>query len=227
MLPFFRPRNDKDIGDKLVGKRKKYRLPRNGSAVAVTGTLLAYFRREVLPDGLMPPSGGRVELFAIIHTQAGRFFLYYVVTYPETEDIAGRQEYVHLCQDFEAVRAFLAAMAYPNRTKFADAVLAAARNSLTPPAAKGVLPVPEAGASGQGLVVPGADGAVDAPPVAPADLPPDAPSDAPPGGQTDLPPDAPSDEPPGVPTDTPSGTAVYRPARPVIPAPDPKTSRSV
>ena len=50
MLPFFRPKNDKDIGDKLVGKQKKYRLARNGSAVAVTGTLLAYYRRDVLPD---------------------------------------------------------------------------------------------------------------------------------------------------------------------------------
>ncbi|WP_043601063.1 hypothetical protein [Solidesulfovibrio magneticus] len=130
MLPFFRPKNDKDIGDKLVGKQKKYRLARNGSAVAVTGTLLAYYRRDVLPDGLMPPSGGRVELFAVIRTQAGRFFCYYIVTYPETEDIAGRQEYAHVCADFEAVRAFLGAMAYPGKAKFVPALLAAAQHTL-------------------------------------------------------------------------------------------------
>ncbi|HML55938.1 MAG TPA: hypothetical protein PKC79_17730 [Solidesulfovibrio magneticus] len=130
MLPFFRPKNDKDIGDKLVGKQKKYRLARNGSAVAVTGTLLAYYRRDVLPDGLMPPSGGRVELFAVIRTQAGRFFCYYIVTYPETEDIAGRQEYAHVCADFEAVRAFLGAMAYPGKGKFVPALLAAAQQTL-------------------------------------------------------------------------------------------------
>lgn len=130
MLPFFRPKNDKDIGDKLVGKQKKYRLARNGSAVAVTGTLLAYYRRDVLPDGLMPPSGGRVELFAVIRTQAGRFFCYYIVTYPETEDIAGRQEYAHVCADFEAVRAFLGAMAYPGKAKFVPALLAAAQQTL-------------------------------------------------------------------------------------------------
>ncbi|WP_235669599.1 hypothetical protein [Solidesulfovibrio carbinolicus] len=130
MLPFFRPKNDKDIGDKLVGKQKKYRLARNGSAVAVTGTLLAYYRRDVLPDGLMPPSGGRVELFAVIRTQAGRFFCYYIVTYPETEDIAGRQEYAHVCADFEAVRAFLGAMAYPGKGKFVPALLAAAQHTL-------------------------------------------------------------------------------------------------
>ncbi|EKO38167.1 MAG: hypothetical protein B193_3131 [Solidesulfovibrio magneticus str. Maddingley MBC34] len=130
MLPLFRPKNDKDIGDKLVGKQKKYRLARNGSAVAVTGTLLAYYRRDVLPDGLMPPSGGRVELFAVIRTQAGRFFCYYIVTYPETEDIAGRQEYAHVCADFEAVRAFLGAMAYPGKGKFVDGLLAAAQQTL-------------------------------------------------------------------------------------------------
>ena len=130
MLPFFRPKNDKDIGDKLVGKQKKYRLARNGSAVAVTGTLLAYYRRDVLPDGLMPPSGGRVELFAVIRTQAGRFFCYYIVTYPETEDIAGRQEYAHVCADFEAVQAFLGAMAYPGKGKFVPALLAAAQQTL-------------------------------------------------------------------------------------------------
>ena len=55
MLPFFRPKNDKDIGDKLVGKQKKYRLARNGSAVAVTGTLLAFYRRDVLPDAKLRP----------------------------------------------------------------------------------------------------------------------------------------------------------------------------
>ncbi len=130
MLPLFRPKNDKDIGDKLVGKQKKYRLARNGSAVAVTGTLLAYYRRDVLPDGLMPPSGGRVELFAVIRTQAGRFFCYYIVTYPETEDIAGRQEYAHVCADFEAVQAFLGAMAYPGKGKFVDGLLAAAQQTL-------------------------------------------------------------------------------------------------
>lgn len=130
MLPFFRPKNDKDIGDKLVGKQKKYRLARNGSAVAVTGTLLAYYRRDVLPDGLMPPAGGRVELFAVIRTQAGRFFCYYIVTYPETEDIAGRQEYAHVCADFEAVQAFLGAMAYPGKGKFVDGLLAAAQQTL-------------------------------------------------------------------------------------------------
>ena len=80
MLPFFRPRNDKDIGDKLVGKQKKYRLARNGSAVSVTGTLLAYYRRDVLPDGLMPPAGGRVELFAVIRTQAARKGIAYGAT---------------------------------------------------------------------------------------------------------------------------------------------------
>ena len=190
MLPFLRPKKEKDIGDKLLGKRRKYRLPRNGSAVAVTGTLLAYYRREVLPDGLMPPAGGRVELLAIIRTQSGRFFLYYVVTYPETEDIAGRQEYAHVCQDFEAVGGFLGSMAYPNRGRFVDAVLAAARQTMTlqSPAAKGR---PAGVAMPQAPAPSGEDGAVDVPPGAPTDTPPDAPSDLPPG----VPPDSPVSDP--------------------------------
>ena len=229
MLPFLRPKKEKDIGDKLLGKRKKYRLPRNGSAVAVTGTLLSYYRREVLPDGLMPPSGGRVELLALFRTQAGRFFLYYVVTYPETEDIAGRQEYAHVCQDFAAVREFLGAMAYPNRAKFVEAVLATAQKTMTP-ASKGrpasqveAPPQASAAAAADGAAK---DGAADVPPAAPSDTPPVAPSDMPSGVPTDVPPGSPSDAPPGVPTDTPPGTAVDGPSGTVIPDMDPKASRS-
>ncbi|KHK03658.1 hypothetical protein [Desulfovibrio sp. TomC] len=203
MLPFLRPKKEKDIGDKLLGKRKKYRLPRNGSAVAVTGTLLAYYRREVLPDGLMPPSGGRVELLALFRTQAGRFFLYYVVTYPETEDIAGRQEYAHVCQDFASVRDFLGSMAYPNRAKFVGAVLATAQKTMAPQEP-----------AGKGSPAPAADGVVDVPPGAPSDLSSGAP--------TETPPDAPSDLPPGV----PPATAVDGPSEAVLPASDPKTSQS-
>ena len=196
MLPFFRPRNEKDIGDTLVGKRRKYRLARNGSAVALTGTLLAYYRRDVQPDGLMPPAGGRVELFAVIRTQAGRFFCYYIVTYPETEDIAGRQEYAHVCPDFDAVGEFLGAMAYPNRAKFAEAVLAAAAKTLD-------ALEPARRKAAQAVAVPGTP--ADLPPGAPADVPPDAPADAPPAAPADTPPDAPADVPAGVPPHAPAG----------------------
>ena len=201
MLPFLRPRNDKDIGDKLVGKRRKYRLPRNGSAVGLVGTLLAYYRREVLPDGLMPPSGGRVELFAVIRTQAGRFFCYYVVAYPETEDIAGRQEYAHVCPDFEAVRGFIGAMAYPNRIKFAEAVLAAAQKTLD-----ALDPAKRKAALEAVAPVAPANAPTDAPPDAPADLPPDAPSDLPPVAPADQSPAPLADAQPGTPTDAPAGT---------------------
>jgi hypothetical protein len=107
---------------------------------------LAVFRRQVEPDGLMPPRAGRVELLAVFLTRAGRFLVYYVVSYPETEDIAGRQEYVTVCPSLEAVREFLAAMHYPNRARFADAVLAQAALTLSgkPKAAP---PAPEATAS--------------------------------------------------------------------------------
>ena len=209
MLPFLRPRNDKDIGDKLVGKRRKYRLPRNGSAVGLVGTLLAYFRREVLPDGLMPPTGGRVELFAVIRTQAGRFFCYYVVTYPESEDIAGRQEYAHVCPNFEAVRDFIGAMAYPNRAKFAEAVLTGARKTLSVLDPVGYPPLPAA-----------AEPEAAEPEAAPADLPPGAPADAPPEAPSDLPPDAPSDQPPAPLADSPAGTATDGPAGTGAPAPE-------
>ena len=54
MLPFFRPKNAKDLGEKLLGKPKKFRLTRNGSAVALTGKLLASFRREAAPEAQKP-----------------------------------------------------------------------------------------------------------------------------------------------------------------------------
>jgi len=123
MLPFLRPKNEKDLSEKFLGKLKKYRLTRNGSTVAVTGTLLAVFRHEDEPDGLMPPAAGRVELLAVLLTKSGHYFLYYIVAYPETEDIADRHEYAHVCDTLDAVRVFLGAMHYPNRQDFANAVL--------------------------------------------------------------------------------------------------------
>jgi len=137
MLPFFRPKNEKDLSEKLLGKLKKFRLTRNGSTVAVSGKLLGLYRRAVTADGLMPPAAGRVELFVVILTKAGRYFLYYIVTYPETEDIAGRQEYAHLCDDLDAVRSFLGAMLYPDKQRFVDAVLEQVATTLSPPVAKG------------------------------------------------------------------------------------------
>jgi hypothetical protein len=142
MFPLLRPKNEKDLSEKLLGKRKKFRLLRNGAALAVSGRLLAFYRREDDLEGIMPPAAGRVELLAVILTQAGRFFVYYIVTYPETEDIAGRQEYAHVCGDLDTVRAFLGAMHYPNRTDFVDAVLARTAKTLgqvagvKPPASK-------------------------------------------------------------------------------------------
>lgn len=130
MLSLLRPRNEKDLSEKLFGKLKKYRLARNGAAVTVTGKLLALFRPEAEPDGLMPPRAGRVELLAVFLSKAGRYVVYYIVSYPETEDIAGRQEYVHACASLDVVGDFLSAMHYPNRPFFADAVLARAAKTL-------------------------------------------------------------------------------------------------
>lgn len=130
MLPFFRVKTQKDFCDKLLGKTRKYRLSRHGAAVAVTGRLLAYYRREAVPDGLMPPAAGRVERFAILLSALGRFVVAYAVSYPESEDIAGRQEYVHVCPSLDAVRDFLAAMHYPDKGEFADAALVQAAKTL-------------------------------------------------------------------------------------------------
>lgn len=136
MLPLLRPKHEKDLREKLRGKRKRFRLSRNGGALSVTGKLLAVFRRPMETDGLMPPTAGRVELLAVILTQAGRYFLYYIVTYPETEDIAGRHEYAHVCPDQETVAAFLDAMQYPNKGEFTELVLAQIVETLTPPVKK-------------------------------------------------------------------------------------------
>ncbi|MHC1713291.1 MAG: hypothetical protein AB9872_14180 [Solidesulfovibrio sp.] len=123
MFPLFWSKNEKDLTEKLLGKQRKFRLSRNGSAVSVTGKLLGVLRHEEEPDGLMPPAAGRMELLAVLLTKAGRFFIYYIVAYPETEDISGRQEYAHVCAGFDAMRAFLDAMHYPNKQLFADAIL--------------------------------------------------------------------------------------------------------
>ncbi|WP_043785965.1 hypothetical protein [Solidesulfovibrio alcoholivorans] len=130
MLPFFGPKTQKDFAEKLYGKPRKYRLRRNGAAVFVSGRLLAHYRRDALPDGLMPPAAGRVELLGVLLSAAGRFVVYYAVSYPESEDIAGRHEYVHACPSLDAVRDFLGAMHYPDKGEFADAILVRAAKTL-------------------------------------------------------------------------------------------------
>ncbi len=173
MLPFFPAKTQKDFSDKLCGKPRRYRLSRNGAAVSLSGRLLAHYRRDALPDGLMPPAAGRVELLGVLLSAAGRFVIYYAVSYPESEDIADRHEYVHACPSLEAVREFLAAMHYPDKGEFVDAVLVHAARTLaanpqTAPLAGDMPPqapeaAPEPAADGD------AAGAADAPePPAPA-----------------------------------------------------------
>jgi len=164
MLPLLRPKNEKDLCPALFGKPKKFRLTRNGSAVAVTGRLLAVFRHEAPHDGLMPPAAGRVDLLAVILTQAGRYFVYYIVIYPETEDIAGRQEYAHVCTSLEAVQNFLGAMLYPNRPEFDAAVIAQARDTLERLENKGKKKPGAAARAAEGKPRPGGG---DTPPAAP------------------------------------------------------------
>ena len=130
MLPFFGHKTQKDFAEKLYGKPRKYRLRRNGAAVFVSGRLLAHYRRDALPDGLKPPAAGRVELIGVLLSAAGRFVVYYAVSYPESEDIAGRHEYVHACPSLDAVRDFLGAMHYPDKGEFADAILVRAAKTL-------------------------------------------------------------------------------------------------
>ncbi|EFL52867.1 conserved hypothetical protein [Solidesulfovibrio fructosivorans JJ]] len=137
MLPFFGSKSEKDIGERLLGKPRRFRLPRHGAAVTVHGRLVAFFRREHEPDGLMPPAPGRVELIALFVTRAGRYLAYYVVAYPETEDIAGRHEYIHVLENLTSVRTFLAAMHYPNRFDFADRLVGQALATLEGVQAKG------------------------------------------------------------------------------------------
>lgn len=130
MFSFFRTKTQKDFCDKLLGKTRNYRLSRHGAAVALTGRLLAYYRREAAPDGLMPPGAGRVERLGILLSASGRFVICYAVSYPETEGIAGRQEYVHACVSLDAVRDFLSAMHYPDKGEFVEAVLVQAGKTL-------------------------------------------------------------------------------------------------
>ena len=185
MLPLFRPKNEKDLCQSLYGKPRKFRLTRNGSAVALVGQLLSVFRHEAPHDGLMPPAAGRVDLLAVIRTQAGRYFVYYIVIYPETEDIAGRHEYAHICEDLDAVQAFLQAMHYPNRPEFEGAVLAQARATLAWLNAKGKKPakvplVQDAGKPDAGLAAKAApETAAPETGQADADQEPDSPSAAP------------------------------------------------
>lgn len=130
MLSFLGSKSEKDLGDKLLGKMRRFRFPRHGAVVTVYGRLLAYYRCNHEPDGLMPPANGRVELMAVFLTRAGRYLVYYIVSYPETEDIAGRHEYIHALESLTAISVFLAAMRYPNKGDFEENLLAQALTTL-------------------------------------------------------------------------------------------------
>lgn len=124
MLPFFSTKNLKDITDKLRGKRRRFRFPRSGGSLLFTGRLLAFFRHEELAEGLCPPAAGLVELLAVFMMQSGYYLVYYIVVYPELERQPPRQEYARVCRDATALRHFFAAMAYPNKWRFVDRILA-------------------------------------------------------------------------------------------------------
>jgi len=131
MLPFFSTKDLKDITDKLRGKLRRFRLPRSGGVLRFTGRLLTFFRHEELAEGLCPPAAGLVEILAVFLTRGNHFLVYYIVVYPELERQPPRQEYARLCQNGTALRAFLAAMAYPNKWRFVDRILAEAAEGLS------------------------------------------------------------------------------------------------
>lgn len=120
MLPFFDPTTRTSATSSSANKRNTG-WPATGRPWPSRARCWRITAATCCPTGSCRRPAGRSRLFAVIRTQAGRFFCYYIVTYPETEDIAGRQEYAHVCADFAAVRAFLGAMAYPGKGKFVPA----------------------------------------------------------------------------------------------------------
>lgn len=133
MFPFSRPKTIKDIGDKLRGRTRRYRLPRNGGAVSFVGGLLTFFRHREAPHAPpCPPEVGYVDILAVFLTRAGRYLVYYVVARSGPGDLTLRHEYAHVCRDVTALAEFLGAMTYPNKACFCDRVLAEAAGRPAP-----------------------------------------------------------------------------------------------
>jgi len=137
MFPFSRPRTIKDIGDRLRGRVRRYRLPRNGGMLSFVGTLLTFYRHQNGPEAVpFPPEVGYVDLLAVFRTRAGRSLVYYIVACSGHDDLTLRREYAHVCQDTAALADFLDAMTYPNKACFADRIVAeAAGRPVSPPTA--------------------------------------------------------------------------------------------
>jgi len=137
MFPFSRPRTIKDIGDRLRGRVRRYRLPRNGGVLSFVGTLLTFYRHQNGPEAApFPPEVGYVDLLAVFRTRAGRSLVYYIVACSGHDDLTLRREYAHVCHDTAALADFLDAMTYPNKTCFVDRIVAeAAGRPVSPPTA--------------------------------------------------------------------------------------------
>jgi hypothetical protein len=153
MFPFFQPKDVEDLHEKLRGKTKRFRLTRNGGALAFTGRLLSLFRRDDAAEAACPPAVGCVDTLAVFATRAGRFLVFYLVLHPDGERPASRREYAHVCPDLPALGDFLHAMAYANKDCFLDRVLTEAGW----PGAAGAAPLPlTAPAAPESLAAPAA-----------------------------------------------------------------------
>ena len=137
MFPFSRPRTIKDIGDRLRGRVRRYRLPRNGGMLSFVGTLLTFYRHQNGPEAApFPPEVGYVDLLAVFRTRAGRALVYYIVACSGHDDLTLRREYAHACPDMDALADFLDAMTYPNKACFLDRIVTeAAGRPVSPPTA--------------------------------------------------------------------------------------------
>jgi len=151
MFPFSRPRTIKDIGDRLRGRVRRYRLPRNGGVLSFVGTLLTFYRHQNGPEAApFPPEVGYVDLLAVFRTRAGRSLVYYIVACSGHDDLTLRREYAHVCQDTDALADFLDAMTYPNKTCFVDRIVAEAAGRPVSPPTEATPEAPGApGSSGQ------------------------------------------------------------------------------
>lgn len=123
MALFSRTLAPKDITAAVIGKRRRYKLPRGEHVISFTGTLLAFYREALTEQDHHCLVSNYLDVLALFKTEKGQYFIYYEVLFHDPAFDEERRCFVKVLKELEELSGFLDRMNYANLPSFRGIVL--------------------------------------------------------------------------------------------------------
>ncbi len=127
---FSRTLTQEDISSKHLGKKRRYRLPRDDFYTSFKGTLITFYREGLTGVDKERFVSNYVDSMAIFRTEKGQYLVYYIVEFIGNDYNSGRRSFIKVLGSLEKLELFVNRMEYNNNTLFKPIILSELRNRL-------------------------------------------------------------------------------------------------